>query len=284
MKPSNAVHRGLLHPRSGEHKRKTYHRMYGSCTTPVHLQVEPHEGSRYTDVLRAVRCRRCQSCLRARQYQWKLRSEHEMTTVRGHWWLFTGTFAEQTWDRDEAADRVTRWLKRLRFAVGESRTCASPGPRGGRCRECASCTAVSNVRYLVAFERHKSGAWHVHALVLCNDLSQREILATWQMGRVRCDHIHGTVNDWSKTAGYVTKYVTKDMSEDDDERRPRVRASHGWGEEVVNRDPEEVAALVVEKTVQDVWWTNMREVIRKARSEMRRPFNPLHDVVPLQHE
>ena len=75
----------------------------------------------------------------------------------------------------------------------------------------------SPVRYLLVPERHKDGAWHMHGLLMGlseKDLSENEhgyldwLLYRRKFGFFSCS----PVRDSSACAAYVTKYVTKDMA------------------------------------------------------------------------
>jgi len=177
----------------------------------------------------SVRCRRCPGCLRARRYLWALRAELE-TFNAGRTLLFTGTFRAQPHERGVAADEVTRYLKRLRWQ-------GSP------------------FRYFTAFERHKSGAWHVHMLLHGAGLSTRAARRPWSAG-----FSNARVADL-RAAAYVTKYVTKDLA-DGGGQMPRVRASRDprYGAAVMIHEEAILAMMALrrEEMTTDVWSANLR--------------------------
>lgn len=207
---------------------------FGNCTRPVGL------GSPLgRDVVVGVRCRRCPGCLRARSFLWKLRAQAEMFQS-AQTFLFTGTYRAQYVELEPVNESITLWLKRLRERV----------ERG-------------SVRYLVATERHKSGAWHMHALLhgLTADSGclGRVAEASWRDGFTSsklCD-IRG--------AGYVTKYVSKDLeSSGDAALRPRIRASRSprYGA-VVMESSEEIVRELQKRRVDlgQTWNINLREIL-----------------------
>jgi len=182
----------------------------------------------------SVRCRRCPGCLRARRYLWALRAQLE-TFEAQRTLLFTGTYRDQPYDREVAAAEVTRYFKRLRKSLDEP------------------------LRYLCCFERHKSGAWHCHMLLHSNyprDLTTKAARRPWLAG-------------WSKAnvanlqaAGYVTKYVTKDLADESTERIPRIRASRDprYGAAVMCHE-EAIVQMLQERrqqTTQEVWTANIK--------------------------
>jgi len=185
----------------------------------------------------SVRCRRCPGCLVARRHLWALRAEIEMLkapkTV-----MFTGTFRAQPHLRQVAADELTRWLYRVRKRCGRRDV---------------------RVRYLACFERHKSGAWHMHALVHGpNELVTRDLRTPWTAG-----FSYARVADLG-AARYVTKYVTKDLADERDTRLPRIRASRDprYGVEVMILE-EELLALTHKhpELVQETWAQNFKALL-----------------------
>lgn len=166
----------------------------GDCTRVCHVPIEAEAGI-YRDLVRRVRCRNCPSCLRARRYQWCLRAEVETIDAPATW-FFTGTFAKQSHDIAEVSDDMTRFLKRLRKKVGKR-----VGPDA--------------FRYLAVPERHKSGAWHWHALLHHDGSLLFEDFETWDEGWWWLRRVNGT---GMRAAKYVTKYTTKSMY--DEEKSP----------------------------------------------------------------
>lgn len=239
-----AIHRSFDDPRARRMPGKFARAMYGSCTHPVILAY-----GKDVDHEWHVRCRNCPGCVRARRFQWQMRAEAETMEsqrIGGRTWLFTGTFAAQHHDLDPVKTELTLFLKRARE---RSRERESP------------------FRYLVCMERHKSGALHAHALVHCgNSLRSRDVRSAWCAGfsdARLCDY---------RGAGYVTKYVTKDLGDDGTLKRPRIRASRGYGAWVVERDAEVVAQLLAERPEEDlteVWRKNLMMAVREEQNRQR---------------
>ncbi len=231
----------------------------GSCTRRA---VVPYDGC--MDICDQVRCRNCPSCLRSRRFLWQMRAEAE-TILADRTWFFTGTWAQQTWEFEECKRETSLFLMRLR----------------SRCHE-----RGTNFRYLVVPERHKSGAFHIHALIHVpwTDFSFYQLIAdSWQAGFF-------TIKECNyKTAGYITKYTSKDLFEEIDGKRPRIRASRaryehkptigygpyvtverGYGAWVMEKDKELVQQMMKDKGKEPLWETwakNLRMMVRQHQKE-----------------
>lgn len=223
----------------------------GSCTSPVIVRYD-----HCVDLEYHARCRRCPGCLRARQYLWKLRGEAEFLQAPATV-FFTGTFAAQHHDIEPVRREVTLFLKRAR------KRCNKHG---------------HTFRYLLVPERHKSGAWHYHGLFHVDygfDLDWIE--DAWTAGY--------SWPKWAdiKGADYVTKYVAKDLIEDQNEEVPRIRASRNptYGGWVMCRDEEEVKKLLEERGEEcliETWTKNLKQYVKEEeyrRIRERRPVNKL---------
>ncbi len=231
----SAIGRGFDTPDLGSDLPRVVVPYFGNCTRPVGLASPMGR-----DVVYGVRCRRCPGCLRARRFLWKLRAQAEMFEA-AQTYLFTGTYRAQYLDLAPVNESITLWLKRLRERVD----------RG-------------SLRYLVATERHKSGAWHMHALL--HDVGSGSIdlgrlsEAVWRDGFTKCKpcDIRG--------AGYVTKYVSKDLeSTGDNARRPRMRASRNprYGAVVMEQSEAIVRELQSRRIdVGQTWTINLREALQ----------------------
>ena len=193
-----------------------------------------------------VRCRKCPGCLRARRHLWQLRAEAEFIQA-DRTWFFTGTFRQQFHDLESVNEEVTRFLKRLRERTPDK------------------------LRYLLVPEEHKSGALHVHALLHCKEsLTYRHVQKSWQAGWMDCK-----LANW-KHPGYVTKYVTKSVSDaTSSKRRPRIRASRcpTYGEVVIQRDAEILAEMMKDRPredLQELWRKNLRMVVKEQAAKKGR--------------
>jgi hypothetical protein len=167
-------------------------------------------------------------------------------------WFFTGTFREQWNDIESAQHCVTDFLKRLRYYCGKKE---------------------GKLRYLMLPERHKSGAWHYHGLIHHEGkVAYRDIGKAWQDGFWTAKVVQGT---GLKAARYVTKYATKDLLEEDDRKRCRVRASRNptYGGPMVIRDLELVQEIMQERKVEakdETWRKNLLMLIRETKGPERR--------------
>jgi len=173
-----------------------------------------------------TRCRRCVWCLRRRANKWRLSARSELDQAAGRSWFGTLTFRPEdryrvlctadraasrrglAWAAMEPADRfrylanaagalVTKWLKRVRKETGVP------------------------FRYLLVVEAHKSGDPHFHVLLheqRAEEPLRKEVLQRqWSHGFSKWNLVKDRA-----TAGYVTKYLSKDMM-------ARVRASVRYG-------------------------------------------------------
>lgn len=245
MRQEVPIDRLSSNPQTRRSTARTVNDMAGNCTLPAELSYD-----RAMDHEWHVRCRNCPSCLRARQYLWQMRAEAEILGAR--WtYMFTGTWAPpQTWDIDEVKEQTTSFLTTLR---------SSAWRRG------------ATFRYLVLPERHKSGAFHIHALIHTDSPVVNGVLieSAWKIGRTTCDPC-----DFG-SAGYVTKYVSKDLFQESSAKRPRIRASRSptYGGWIIQRDQEIVKEMMKNKpkeNIQEIWAKNLRAAIK----ELERQKNP----------
>lgn len=253
----NALHRafGLTKP-PGTAGRMVA-RYSGNCTSPVRLIKD-----KQMDQEMHVRCRNCPGCLRARQHLWRMRAEWE--TMNARTWFFTGTWAKQHNDIDIWNRECTLWLK--------------------RCRKKAARNNV-RLRYLIMPEKHKSGMLHMHALVhqlswnVEDSLSYRDLTSSWRAGFKDCK-----LADW-RTAGYITKYATKDLLTKE-KLRPRIRCSNGYGAAVMERDQDKLVEILRDRPPikdTDVWVTNLKQALRETRCNQR-PATPTEIMMMYSHQ
>lgn len=241
-------------PLAGRDSRVNVIRVHGSCTVPV---IVPYQST--IDKEYHVRCRRCASCLGARQHLWRMRAELE-TMMAPRTVFFTGTFAHQSHDYEECKDETTLFLKRLRWHASER---------------------DQELRYLIIPERHKSGAWHIHALAHVDFGFDKELLR-------RCWDAGFSWPKWADkgSAGYVTKYIAKDLMEHHEERNPRIRASRAptYGGFVIKRDADVVRELLAKKeeNLEAIWTRNLKSILKHAESEKSRG-NFLDELVALDY-
>lgn len=219
----------------------------GSCTSPVVVRYD-----HCVDLEYHARCRKCPGCLRARQYLWKLRGEAEFL-ASPQTIFFTGTFRDQYHDIEPVRDEVTRFLKRARKRAVKN---------------------DHNFRYLMVPERHKSGAWHYHGLFHVDYFFDAQwIEDAWTAGW-----------NWAKWADingadYVTKYVAKDLVEDQNEAVPRIRASRNptYGGWVMCRDEEKVKELLAERGEEcliETWRKNLQQYVKEEQIRRLKARDP----------
>lgn len=214
-------------PRDQFPAKKIVTRYHGTCTKPALMPTKD------VDVVLAVRCRTCQSCLRAKRYLWAMRAELE-TLEAPETVMLTLTFRDQHREREVAERELTLYLYRLRQNLSY------------------------RIRYLACFEKTEAGAWHIHALIHGpRNMHRNTLRKYWTAG-----YSWAAVADIN-AAGYVTKYVTKDI-EEGDANRPRVRCSRDprYGDAVMNHDKSLVQVLAASKhvNVRKAWDTNVREL------------------------
>lgn len=166
------------------------------------IQFEPVQ-----NIALLVRCRKCEPCMVKRSQAWALRALHETRNSLRTWFC---TFTYRPDDRlrvkirarGESFEQIakvcskdfTLYLKRLRKNTGVK------------------------FRYLLAFEPHKDGFPHLHALVHedYDPITKRQIQLEWKHG---FSHVELAEPEH---AFYVTKYISKQMAS-------RVRASLRYG-------------------------------------------------------
>lgn len=121
-------------------------------------------------------------------------------------------------------------------------------------------------RYLLVYERHKSGALHTHALIHTDGIMRySDIRSAWNAGFMDaklCD---------LRTAGYITKYATKDLTDRSTGKIPRIRASRdpAYGGWVMNQNEEELQEMLAmrrKEEVYEIWEKNLRMVVNHLRS------------------
>ena len=171
----------------------------------------------------SMKCRNCDVCLKRRARLWRGRAMQECREAERTWFVTLTLRPEEHYRSlalglkkagfdgepcDEFRARVVEigaWitlaLKRLRKKTG------------------------ARLRYIVVYERHKSGLPHVHLLIHEQDrggVKYADIQYMWPHGYISAKLVQG-----DKQAGYVTKYLSKDAA-------ARVRASVRYGQRTVS--------------------------------------------------
>lgn len=204
-------------------------RYHGNCTHPAIMPTKD------LDQFLAVRCRTCPGCLRAKQYLWSIRAELE-TLQADETVMMTLTFRDQHREREVAERAVTKYLYRLRTYL------------------------PYRIRYLACFELTKAGAWHVHMLIHGpRNMHRNTLRKYWKDG-----YSWARVADL-KAAGYVTKYVTKDIDQGSN-NRPRIRCSRNprYGDAVMSHEKDVVQALcaAAARNPSHDWTINAKGILR----------------------
>lgn len=174
-----------------------------------------------------VRCRRCRDCARLRRREWTVRAIAELHAATRSWFgtltlspeslFFCEVSAEKRLRRGgtlwedldhearyvetchEISQEITRYLKRIRKNSG------------------------AKLKYVAVFERHKSGAPHLH--MLCHEYLQgshvrkSQLDAAWNLGFSHWRLV--PAENTARAAIYVAKYISKQGG--------RVRASLRYG-------------------------------------------------------
>lgn len=175
----------------------------------------------------AVRCRKCETCLKARAAMWRIRALTE-TKRAVRTWFGTLTFspherflmmssarlrlAAGSTDYDKLTDNeqflelhrtigpeLTKWMKRVRKNSG------------------------STLRFLLVAEAHKDGFPHYHCLVheYAGVVRHKVLSTTWRHGFTQWKLVED-----DRQAAYVCKYLSKSSL-------ARVRASKDYGREAI---------------------------------------------------
>lgn len=160
----------------------------------------------------SVRCKRCEGCMRVRQYNWVCRAAHEQAFAKRTWFVtytFRPSERANVQRRASAMEGEHSTTMRLVAAAGEY---VSDGVKSLRKRKYA-------FRYLVVPELHQNGFPHFHGLIhdLRGDLNWDILTDAWAHGWSVCKIVRD-----ANALRYVTKYLSK-------ERLGRVRASLGYG-------------------------------------------------------
>ena len=216
----------------------------GSCQKPVtvvlHSQATENvraltgraPGRPMMEVTMETKCRKCETCLRARSQMWRHRAMAE-TSAAPRTWFGTLTLsplsvlranaqcrvalAKQGVDFDSLAD-AEKFSELLRV-LGKNITLMF-----NKIRKLSGC----RFRYLLVTERHISGIPHFH--VLLHEMPGQPIPKNMVLDRVWALGFTKWKLADTQTAGYVCKYLSKSLE-------ARVRASQHYGE-IDNFTPE----------------------------------------------
>lgn len=180
-----------------------YHNGIGRPAAPV----------RHADI--AVRCRKCGPCRKARAKHWQLRAQSEIEDASRTWFgtltlkpeqqfrlvclasaslMAGGTNYDGLSNDDQFKERVKPLVREIQLYFKRLRK--------------AGC----QFRYMIAVERHKSGAPHVHLLVheTHEPVRHKTLSAQWRLGFSKFNLV--AEGEGPQAARYVSKYLTKSLS------------------------------------------------------------------------
>lgn len=212
----------------------------GNCESPVILPFtgmpdetlrrlavangEPLRTASVRNVDIAVRCRKCGPCRHARRRHWQLRAQAEISASERTW------FGTLTLAPEQQFRLVC--LASVNLAAGGTLYEALPEDQQfkERCKPLVREVQLyikrlrkdgCKFRYLVAIERHKSGAPHVHLLVheTAAPVRHKQLSAKWSLGFSKFNLV--AEGEETQAARYVAKYLTKSLS--------RLMASAAYG-------------------------------------------------------
>lgn len=196
-----------------------------SCVDPV--TVRQQNGNLFYEV--SVRCRKCGPCRVAKANYWIYAAMHQFSVAPGRTWFGTLTLdpEQQGIVRDMArsasSDPTIWWdnpkcdavFKAVRdILVPETRRMWARLRKGGH-----------RFKYLLVFERHKSGLPHMHFLVheYSGPIRKRQLQAAWWLGFSKMKLV--PADDQNRVSFYVAKYLAKSP-------QARQIASRGYKPEV----------------------------------------------------
>lgn len=185
----------------------------GDCLQPL---ITSGNDSRSLFVKRLVRCRRCKPCLRARQYYWQKAAEHQAkAAVRT--WFGTLTLTKEFQDefvmraREAHEEPNAEWwsdpLCDARFSAVRAQLLIEVQRYWKRLR-----SKGHRFKYLLVFERHKSGLPHMHWLLHEQEapILKRQLQAEWPFGFTQVKLV-GRHTAPERACAYVAKYLSKSV-------------------------------------------------------------------------
>lgn len=169
----------------------------------------------------AVRCRKCENCLRYRGRLWTARAMDECKFSQ-RTWMGTLTLApdRQTWARYSAHLRMSRRMSDFSEDKVFEETVGFISPEITRFLK--RVRKVAPFRYLLVTEKHKSGLPHFHMLLheYAGAISKRVLEDKWRYGY---SHWRLVETGDARACGYVCKYLAKSAL-------TRVRGSKDYGQ------------------------------------------------------
>ena len=189
---------------------------------------------RYRTIVRWVRCRKCNACLRAKRNYWgfaAMQQTLEAEKAGNRTWFGTLTLSPEAQvdllrrARDAHPEPHAEWWAEPhcdeRFGAVREQFLGEVQKYWKRLRK-----EGHAFKYFVVFERHKSGLPHAHFLLheAEGPIRKARLKAQWPHGFVQCSIVGGTARNAAapeKAAWYAVKYLTKSS-------QARVVASAGY--------------------------------------------------------
>lgn len=189
-----------------------------------------------------LRCRSCESCLRARSRHWSARARAELE-ASARTWFGTLTLRPEaqfhflTVARQKAALKAEDFETFTESQIFAARV-AAIGAELGKFLKRVRKNSKAELRYLLVAEAHSSGLPHFHILIHQSQhdevVTHAELTRCWRVGFSKFKLVAPTE---SKVVYYVTKYLAKSIL-------ARVRASLGYGREsATGYDPKTKTCL-----------------------------------------
>lgn len=191
--------------------------VYKKCTNPF-TQVW---GNTKKGIPRAIHvhapCRKCDNCLRLRQYIWRRKARIELERHAKAWFI--------TWTFEPMCRLRLRYLSQIDLNRGSSGTdlpdfesllVKETGKEIQKYFKRLRKNTSEELRYIAVSEFHKDGFPHWHGLIFGN-LTKRQVESSWHNGFTSVKLVRDV-----KTIDYVTKYLNK-------ETESRIRASLYFG-------------------------------------------------------
>ena len=198
-------------------------RYAGNCKAPIAIKSHASTGVLFVTTL--TRCRKCRPCRLARMGYWaRAAMEHTETTAEENRrsWFGTLTLSAE-WQQRFLEEARFRWANRVarssaipdwwddptcdeRFAEVRAVLVEEVQKYWKRLRKKGHA-----FKYLLVFERHKSGLPHMHFMLHETDakILARQLREEWPYGFTKMKLVKGP--DVRRAAWYVTKYLSKSV-------------------------------------------------------------------------
>jgi len=176
-----------------------------------------------------VKCRKCSRCLKERANYWRSRAASEIEVSTRTWFLTLTLRPDRNFYFMELC-RKHRLSTGVDYDAADEdqrfrMLCAEIGRELTRFIKRVRKNSGSKFRQIFVFEKHASGAPHIHGFIHETDpeqrVSKRVIQEAWHQGFSNCKLVDR--DERHLTARYATKYIAKELA-------TRIRASKKYGE------------------------------------------------------